>query len=426
MNNEDRSLPGQMGIGSWPGAIGVMAIRLLLLSGLMALLAFILPHDNAAFFALMAIAYVVSIPYALWLRNRERIARLMPLQFLVDLVLVTGVVYFTGGVDSNLSLLYPLIILSAGMVTSPLRAAQVTVLCILAYVTMVLLMQQGVLLPYGNPMRYSDWPSLGRALLMNVFIFACFGAAGIYVSKRCNFADKRINRFREMAELIFRKVGAGLILFDEECVILMANEHACKALDLEEATLVGSHLKDYMAADWVYESVQGAEDVSQCYFKRSDGSTFPVSFEIATVSLPAETIPGYEGKGIVEAVIIAFSDISPILEMQQQIKNAERVQAANHMAAEIAHEIRNPLAAISGSVQVLQRLERRAFLGDAKSAEILLKEKNSTYDRIVAESSRLDTTIERFIDFTEFSPEAFAKLQEYLTEVDFSKTKPGK
>ncbi|HBA85860.1 MAG TPA: hypothetical protein DCZ95_17390 [Verrucomicrobia bacterium] len=408
--------------GTWLAAVSVMCIRLVLMTGLMAALAFVLPHDNAAFFALMAIAYVISIPYALWLKNRERISQLMPLQFLVDLVLVTGVVYFTGGVASDLALLYPLVILSAGMITTPLRAIQVTVLCILSYVTLVLLIQQGVLMSYGNPIRSYDWISLLRTLLMNVLIFSCFGAAGVYVSKRCNFADKRIERFREMAELIFRKVGAGLILFDEKGVILMANEHACKSLGLTDEVLIGSHLNNYMAADWVQESVQGAEDVSQCYFKRSDGKTFPVSFEIATVSLPAEAIPGYEGKGNLEAVIMAFNDISPILEMQQQVKHAERVRAANQMAAEIAHEIRNPLAAISGSVQVLQLLERRAHLGDEKSAEILLKERNSTYNRIVAESSRLDIVIERFIDFTEFSPEAFAKLQEYLAETDFTKS----
>ncbi len=405
---------------AWPALLGVMGLRLFLLTALLGILSHLISSDSVAFFALMAMAYVVSIPYALWLRNRDRAGRLSSLQFLVDLVLVTGVVYFTGGWNSDLSLLYPLVILSAGMVSTPLRAAQATVLSILAYLTLLVLLRQGVLVPYGPSMDSSEWGGWSKTVFLRVMLFMCFGAAAIYMSGKCHYADARIERFRKLSEIIFHKVGAGLIVFDEKGLILMANEQACAILGLEEKTLLGSALKEYMTADWVQETAHGAGDLSQCYFKRSDGRSVPVSFEIATVALPSEIVAGHREKGTIDGVIMAFHDISPILEMQERIKDGERIQAANEMAAEIAHEIRNPLAAISGSVQVLQRLERRAFLGDQNSASILLNEKNATFDRIVNESSRLDQTIERFIDFTEYSPEAFAKLQEYLNTSDFT------
>ena len=73
----------------------------------------------------MGIAFTITIPYSLWLRSKIRTFQFAPLQFLVDLIMVTGLVYFSGGIHSEFTLLYPLVILSAGIAVNPKQAAAI-------------------------------------------------------------------------------------------------------------------------------------------------------------------------------------------------------------------------------------------------------------------------------------------------------------
>ncbi len=390
----------------WPGLLGLMFLRLFLLTGLLAILAILLPSDSVAFYAFMAFAYIVSIPYALWLRNREKVAQFVPLQFVVDLVIVTGVVYFTGGIDSDLALLYPLVILSAAIVTTPRHAIEITVLSIAVYVTVVVLMMQGVLVNYGPPLNYENWGTATRTLIMRASVFVCFGLVSAYVSQRCQYTTLELRRFREMTEIFFRNVRAGLMLLDHGNRILVVNERACRLLEQNEQQLVGRTLSELIAARPSSEGTQSELSPATCYFRRPNGESFPASVETATLTLPGEVVPGVTQPGNADVSIMVFSDISRILEMQEQVKRAERVRAAVHMAAEIAHEIRNPLAAVSGAAQQLRLLERKAAAGDVKSAEMLRKEGATFCEIIFNESVRLDHICERFIDYTEFNPEA--------------------
>ncbi|MEI7850877.1 MAG: hypothetical protein WCH86_03510, partial [Kiritimatiellales bacterium] len=100
---------------SWKAMAGLLGGRLATISGFLIVLSFVLKRDSIAFYAFIAFAYIITIPYSLWLRNQDRMRRLAPLQFLVDLVFVSGLVYFADGRQNDfLILLYPLIILSAG------------------------------------------------------------------------------------------------------------------------------------------------------------------------------------------------------------------------------------------------------------------------------------------------------------------------
>jgi len=391
----------------WSGPVGLMLARLGFLIGLMLILAILLPGDSVAFYSFMALAYIISIPYALWSRNSRRLSQLLPLQFIVDLVVVTGVVYFTGGISSELALLYPLIILSAGIMTTPRHAIEITVLSSVVYVTLVILITQGVLVRYGPVSIYADRLAVIRATGLRVVVFICFGVASAYVSQRCQFLDRNMSRFREMAEIMLKNVRAGLMLLDSKGVILTVNDRACALLDKTKEELVGKPVDSLVAEGSMKATKEGDEKESPCYLQKPDGTRFPVSVEMSKLEMPAEIIPGLHGrKGLMEVCITVFSDISRIMAMREQIERAERVKTAVDLAAEIAHEIRNPLAAVSGAAQQLDQLEKKALLGDKASAEVLLEERRRIYEIIVTESARLDRTIERFIDYTEYSPEA--------------------
>ncbi len=405
-------------VSAWSAALGLMMARLAVLSALLVVLTLLLPADSIAFYAFMALAYIVSIPYALWLRTLESEPRILPLQFVTDLVVVTGVVYYTGGIRSDLALLYPLVILSAGILTTPLHAVQITILSALAYVTLVVLMMQDVLAPYGPAAPPADWAGVLGTLALRVAIFCGFGAASAYVAQRCQYSDRRMSQYQELTSIFFRNVRAGLMLLDSAGRILMVNERACRLLGEEESALLNLPVQGLVAAGCLPIGRGVGDSTSPCYLRRADRGMIPVSFELSWISVPAAAVPGMRRSGMVEVGVLVFTDITRILEMQKQVQRAESVRRTVKLASDIAHEIRNPLAAVSGAAQLFQKLERNAALGDERSAAVLDAERTRIYQIIKNESVRLDQIIESFINHAEFSPDAVAEKLRAFSEAE--------
>lgn len=393
-NEEIRAVP-------WTTMMGLLGGRLATISGFLIVLSFVLKQDSIAFYAFIAFAYIITIPYSLWMRNQDRMRRLAPLQFLVDLVFVSGLVYFAGGLQNDfLILLYPLIILSAGIILPLKQTIQITVLAIISYTLVILLMSQNILIQYpaGNTTR--NLIDTSGAMVLRIAIFIFFGIASAYVSRRCDYISQKEKQFRDITKIIFKNVKTGLLLLDADDRILMANDRACVLLSRDEDELTGKalstiHLKpsELKSGD---TDLRGASD----YFRRADGSIFPVSIEDERLALPAEAVPHANSKagGLVDTRILNFNDLSHFLRLQSQTRQLERIKAAANMAKEMAHQIRTPLTGISGAVQLLEiNLKSSNESSAAKDREELCHQ-------IVMESIRMDKVIQNFLDYAEFSP----------------------
>lgn len=388
---------------SWTAMMGMLGARLATISGFLIVLSFVLKQDSIAFYAFIAFAYIITIPYSLWMRNQDRMRRLAPLQFLVDLVFVSGLVYFAGGMQNDfMILLYPLIILSAGIILPLKQTIQITVLAIISYTLVILLMSQNILIQYPSAAATQDIMTTSGAMALRIAIFIFFGIASAYVSRRCDYISKKEKQFRDITKIIFENVKTGLLLLDADDRILMANDRACILLSRDEGELTGKalatiHLKpsEIKSGD---TDLRGASD----YFRRSDGSIFPVSIEDARLTLPAEAVPhAYAPTGsLVDARILNFNDLSHFLRLQSQTRQLERIKAAANMAKEMAHQIRTPLTGISGAVQLLQL----NLKGVADDAAVVSKEREDLCHQIVMESIRMDKVIQNFLDYAEFSP----------------------
>jgi len=392
---------------SWTAMMGMLGGRLLAISGFLIFLSFVFEQDGIAFYAFIAFAYIITIPYSLWMRNQDRMRQLAPLQFLVDLVLVSGLVYFAGGRGHDfLILLYPLIILSAGIILPLKQTVQITILSIVSYTLVILLMSQNILMNYSVNGTSDELVNTSGAMLLRIGIFIVFGIASAYVSRRCDYISKKEKQFREITKIFFENVKTGLLLLDADDHILMANNRACILLGRDEPGLIDKslssiHLKpsDLKNSD---TDLRGASD----YFRRSDGSVFPVSIEDARLTLPAEAVPhaNAEADTQVDARILNFNDLSHFLRLQSQTRQIERIKAAANMAKEMAHQIRTPLTGISGAVQLLHLNLKNP---DKKDVE---KEREEVCQQIVMESVRMDKIIQNFLDYAEFSPKDIREL----------------
>ena len=393
-NEEIRAVP-------WTTMMGLLGGRLATISGFLIVLSFVLKQDSIAFYAFIAFAYIITIPYSLWMRNQDRMRRLAPLQFLVDLVFVSGLVYFAGGLQNDfLILLYPLIILSAGIILPLKQTVQITVLAIISYTLVILLMSQNILIQYPAGNAANKLIDTSGAMALRIAIFIFFGIASAYVSRRCDYISQKEKQFRDITKIIFKNVKTGLLLLDADDRILMANDRACVLLSRDENELTGKalstiHLKpsELKSGD---TDLRGASD----YFRRADGSVFPVSIEDERLTLPAEAVPhaGATAGGLVDTRILNFNDLSHFLRLQSQTRQLERIKAAANMAKEMAHQIRTPLTGISGAVQLLEI--------NLKSSDesFAAKDREELCHQIVMESIRMDKVIQNFLDYAEFSP----------------------
>jgi len=406
---------------SWVAMITLLAARLAILSGFLILISFFLNPNTRSieFYAFMAFAYIITIPYSLWMRNQERMRELAPLQFLADLILVSGLIYFTGGLHSDLTLLYPLVILSSGIILPLKQTLQITALSIVSYTLMVLLLSQNILVQYPSPEATMTLAEIGQATLIRIFIFIAFGVASAYVSRRCDYINRKEQQFRELTQVIFENVKTGLLLLDENDHILMANARACVLLGWNEADLLNKNLSSIRLSPNDLDDPAGELKGASDYFRRADGSVFPASLEDARITLPIEAVPHAAAPGgetMLNARIIDFTDLSHFLRLQKQIQQLERIKAAANMAKEMAHRVRTPLTAISGAIQLLQMNLKNS----PPKEEAQAKDREDFCHQIVLESIRMDKVIQNFLDYAEFSPKDIRELLQMDIDKDFS------
>jgi two-component system sensor histidine kinase PilS (NtrC family) len=117
-----------------------------------------------------------------------------------------------------------------------------------------------------------------------------------------------------------------------------------------------------------------------------------------------------DGEAGIEGHVVIFQDVTDVVEMEANLRQSERLAAIGELSACIAHEIRNPLAAISGSIEMLQgeRIGREASIDSTNLMNIALREVD-----------RLDHLISDFLRYARpgpLNPET-VQLQEVITDV---------
>lgn len=377
----------------------VMVIRLVFISCFLAVPSVVTEGTGVAFYALIGVGYLATIPYSLWMRHPVRMERLMPLQFLVDLCWVTGVVYFTGGAQSSLALLYPVVIVSAGLVSGPRRALQMSLLSSLIYVTMVLLMAHDILLPYGPGMDLAEPRVAAFNLAFSLLVFACIGAASAFMTMRSAKTFRTLDLVHDWAGQLFNELAVPLVVLEKNGDIGRVNQCALDMLDQTDREILGQPFQSLLAADSSWAPGDSAPSNRSCVLRKGDGTLFTASFESAPLN-PSLTRSRAHPEGGDGAYLLVFHDISGVLHTHREAHRSDRRRTVENLVHILADGIRNPVAAISGSSQVLHKLEN-VGLNDEASRE----ERARICELIVRESARLDQVVERFVEGACFNPE---------------------
>jgi two-component system sensor histidine kinase PilS (NtrC family) len=386
---------------SIPELLAILLVRLSFL-WVLVLVSLLMENDDAVFYAFMGIAFIITIPYSLWLRSKMRTAQFAPLQFIVDLVLVTGLIYFTGGMNSDLTLLYPLVILSAGIVGTPKQAAQITFFGIIIYIWMVTMLSQNILVEYRPAGQTLESHPLFPALFLRIFTFICFGLASIHISKRCNYMNQHEDDAKKVTETLINTIQAGILILDSQGHILLANPTACQILDHSQDDLLNQTFTELCTPE---KHPLPESYGTTAFIKRYNLAPLPISFRTAPIKLAKATRPESFPQSLEsEFTLLTFLDISRNVDLERQLEQVERITAATQIAGEMAHEIRTPLTAISASIQLLKHYEEKATAADWLPNSPRRKDRTELFEHITDASDQMDSVIKNFVDFAEFSP----------------------
>jgi two-component system sensor histidine kinase PilS (NtrC family) len=349
-------------------------------------------------YAIIATTYLLTIVYALAVTRAVDLTRLANLQLALDLVTSTLLVHVTGGAQSAYTFFFPLSIIAAAVihyrtgavVVAGAAAALFTGVAVLGWLALLPVPQGQQVLPWDlSPVE------LGRSLALN--LAACAGVAvlasnlGSQIQQTsASLASQRdvTANLYALHENIVRSLSSGLLTVGQGGAVLTVNQAACDILGLSAQRLVGRPLVEILPGIAPALVEVGAQRVAQ---RRDLTRTRPEGDEQV---LDVSVSPLRNNRDEIIGRVVNFHDLTEMRAMERQVRRAERLAVVGTLAAGVAHEIRNPLAAISGSIEML----RTAPPGDEDGRALM--------DIVTREVDRLDTLISDLLDYTNPQPRA--------------------
>lgn len=201
---------------------------------------------------------------------------------------------------------------------------------------------------------------------------------------------------------VLNRLSYGVLVLDPDDKLLYFNQSACSIL--RHPLHPGARLHQILASEaWGSELLEAAREISQGGVPKVDRE-----IRVSPAGWVQVQIAGQWMEGRLRNVVVALHDISAIRRMEEEVRSAERGATLGHMAARIAHEIRNPLASITGSAQLL---------GEASSSSN--DDDRQLLSLIRRESERLDRILSEFLDFSRPRVPSLRKTEipELLSEV---------
>jgi len=305
------------------------------------------PIPLRLFVEVVLLWYAISVFYVVLLRfwREYRIQSL--LQVLTDLALVTLTVYATGGVDSSLNFLYALVIIVASMLLPRSWAFLTAALAFVLYGAVLELTYFAVIPSYST--THPGLRVLQGIIVINlVAYFAVAYLTGLLAAKlrladvRLKHTSGALRNLQALHENIIQSISGGLVTTGLDGQITLVNTAAKKLLERSDRDLWGQPV-DRLFLDPLPDA--GSQPAhSEVRFIASNG--FRKTFRVTASPLTTHD------RGV-SGCVYTLDDLTEIRRLERDLRIQDRLAAVGRLAAAIAHEIRNPLTSIAGSVSML-------------------------------------------------------------------------
>ncbi len=340
------------------------------------------PLPMRLFLSTILFWYSLSLFYVLLLSFWQEHQPQAALQIMTDLVLVSLVIHETGGWDSSLNFLYPLVIIVAAVLLSRMWATLVAALAFILYGAVLELNYYEVIPSYAT--THPGLKALQAIIFANLFAFLAVAyLAGLLTAKlreaRVELKDTSgaLENLQALHENIIRSISSGLITTGLDGRITLVNAAAAKLLERTASDLRGTPAHQLFLDS--LPNIEGPKAHAEVRFDAP--SKFRKTFRVRVAAL---TVPERETLGFV----YVLDDLTEIRRLEREVRMQDRLAAVGRLAAAIAHEIRNPLTSIAGSVSMLSAVPE------------MNEEHRRLLDIVTRESQRLNAIITDFLAYS--------------------------
>jgi len=391
---------------------GLMLCRIIILSLLLSITFlfqvskkqyFFIPLTNS-FYYFLSLFYLVTIFYAIFLKKVKDLRQFTFIQIVLDHLFIAGLIYFTGGKESFFPITYIFSILGSSFIFYKRGAFFSASFSTFLYGLLLLLQLYRWINPLGQPSFYDAGQVFYSLILyMATFYIVAFLSSTLseeLKKKKRELIQKQddYNQLETFNRNIIQSLDSGLLTIDLSGRINFLNRTAEKILNRNE-----KELKDVSIYELFPKISEVIDEVKkkpsdhfsdyqryQTLLSNDDGRNIYLGFSISPLTDPKGSLIGHT---------LIFQDITKFKEMEEQMKRFDKMAAIGLLAAGMAHEIRNPLASLSGSIQML------------KSELLLDQHQKRLMEIILRESERLNALITDFLLFAQ-PPQTNKRLSE--------------
>ena len=367
---------------AWLVKVRILILTLLL--GLELILAEFTPvaFPLGLFVNAMLLAYTISVFHIVLQRLWDETRIQAILQVATDLLIVSLLVYVTGGVDSSLNFLYPLVIIVATILLSRRGAFLAAALAFILYAGVLELCFFQIVPSYS--VTHPGLQSLQAIIFVNLCGYAAIAfLAGLLTSKlrqvdtRLKYTRGALESLQALHENIIRSTSNGLITTGLDGRIALVNPSAEKLLERAESELVGQSL----AALFQDSLPQSENGIAHGEVRFVAPNEYRKTFRVITSELvgPERGVFGY---------VYTLDDLTQVRRLEREVRVQDRLAAVGRLSAAIAHEVRNPLTSIAGCASLLAEMPD------------LNEEHRRLLQIVTRESERLNGIITDFLAFS--------------------------
>lgn len=406
----------------WLGWLG--RVRFLVISFLLAVVLAVqqltrLPLVVKDFVPVILLWYFLALCFVILLRWIPQARWHAPLQATCDIVLITGLVYSTGGHESYFISLYLLAILMASVL---FERRGVFLVAGGAFALLGALVESA---EYGLIPRTSLTTPTARALefwifsnLIGFLAVAYLGSllAHMLRSKGVELEEKReeLRDLRAFNENIIESMRGGLITTDLDGQILLVNHAGGEIAGIAPMAFIGKQIREVLPGFWLTDADTKAGFTAsrkETEFHTPAGEKKYLGVSVSPLQTGEQGVSGY---------VFSFQDLTELKRLEREVETKNRMAAVGRLSAAIAHEIRQPLTAMTGALKELARLAP-------------LDEDDKKLVQIVGrESERLNQIITDFLDYSRDKSYSFAgsdvhvMIDEALTLIEREQGEQGK
>ena len=355
------------------------------------------PFTLTPLFVLIACACLLTILYLLALNGTTRLRRLCGLQIGIDVVLVTALVCYTGGIESLFAFVYIFPVLAAAILLSRRSSLLLAGGSSILYGSLINIQLYGLTkwAPFLSTGSVAHDPVYALLqLFVNSAAFFLVALLGSQLAGRLKEAgrelEERRNDLRNLRTLhqdIVEHIPSGIVTLDLEGKIVSLNRDAQRIIGV-----TAEQIRDKIWRETPFGEIEQLKAFfsaptstfgglsQELEITRQDGQSIPIGINLT---------PMKSSEGRLVGLVGIFQDLTERKKTEVRLRQADRLATAGQLAAGLAHEVRNPLAAISGCIELMK---------EEGTARLQL------LDIVLREAERLKLVTGQFLDFAKPTP----------------------